>query len=425
VLTRTNGLKFLCSSFFAVVALFAALASAVPARPAQTQWVGAWAASQQLVEPNNALAPEDFHDGTLRQIVHLSLGGTQIRLRLSNRYGASPLHLTDVHVAQPAASGGGKIEAGGDRALTFFGATEVTIPAHADYVSDSVAFPAKALSDVAITIHLDAAVSEQTGHPGSRTTSFIAHGNFVSASELPNPKTVEHWYFIAGIEVTAQPGAGSIVVLGDSITDGRGSTTNANNRWTDVLAQQLQTQPMTHNLAVLNHGIGGNRLLADGLGPSVLARFDTDVIAQPGVRYLIVLEGVNDLGMLARAGDVPPGEHEALVKRITGAYQQMITRAHAHGIKVIGATILPFVGSEGYHPGPASEGDRQSVNEWIRGAGHFDAVVDFDKITRDPEHPDHLLRAYDSGDHIHPSPAGYAAMAGAVPLTLFAPGAKP
>jgi lysophospholipase L1-like esterase len=424
ILVRVCGPRLVSSFLFAAVVLFASMASAVRARQAQTQWVGSWAASQQLVEPNNALDPEEFRDATLRQIVRLSLGGSDIRLRLSNRHGAAPLHITDVHIAQPAASGNGKIEPASDKAITFSGAADVTIPAHADYVSDSVAFPAKALSEVAITIHLDAPVSEQTGHPGSRTTSFFGHGNFVSASEIPNAKSVEHWYFIAGIEVNVPGDASSIVILGDSITDGRGSTTNANNRWTDILAQRLQAQSSTRKLAVLNHGIGGNRLLADGLGPNALARFDTDVIAQSGVRYLIVLEGVNDIGMLARSENVSAAEHEALVKRITGAYQQMIARAHAHGIKIIGATIMPFAGSEFYHPGPASEADRQSVNESIRGPGHFDAVIDFDKITRDPEHPEHLLPAFDSGDHLHPSPAGYAAMASAVPFSIFVPLAK-
>src|SRR5256714_4024577 len=255
------------------------------ALPRQTQWVGSWAASQQLVEPNNSLDPEDLRDATLRQIVHLSLGGSEIRLRLSNRYGSAPLHITDVHVARPASPATAKIEPTSDKAVAFSGASDVTIPAHADYLSDSIAFRTNSLSDLALSMHFDAPVVEQTGHPGSRTTSYLAHGNFVTATELPDVKTVDHWYFIAGIEVSAQAGVGAVVVLGDSITDGRGSTTNGNNRWTDILAQRLQSEPSTRTLAVLNHGIGGNRLLADGLGPSALARFDHDVIAQPGVRF--------------------------------------------------------------------------------------------------------------------------------------------
>jgi lysophospholipase L1-like esterase len=402
-------------SFF----LFASPANNINASAAHVAWIGSWATSQQLVEPANALDPQDLRDLTLRQIVRLSLGGSEIRLRLSNRFGVTPLHLTAVHVATPISSSSDKIVPASDKALTFSGAADVTIPAHADYLSDPISFSALALSDVAVTLHLDTAPVEQTGHPGSRATSYITHGDTVSAPEFHVLKTVDHWYFIAGIDVRASPGASAVVVLGDSITDGHGATTNANDRWTDVLAQRLQSDPSTRNLAVLNQGIGGNHLLTDGLGPNALSRFDHDVIAQPGVRYLIVLEGINDVGLLARAGEAPRAEHEALVRRMIAAYEQMIARAHSHYIKVIGATIMPFVGSNYYHPAPANEADRQAVNEWIRSPGHFDAVVDFDKITRDPEHPDRLLPAYDSGDHLHPSPSGYAAMARAVPVSLF------
>jgi len=405
--------------------LLASTANDVNAGDAQTPWIGSWAAAQQLVEPANALDPADLSDLTLRQVVHLSLGGNEIRLRLSNRFGAIPLHVTAVHVARPFSSGSGKIVPASDRAVIFSGSPDVTIPPHADYLSDPVSFPVHALSDVAITLYIDAVPGEQTGHPGSRATSYLAHGDLVSALELPAAKTVEHWYFIAGIDVPAPPDAGAVVVLGDSFTDGHGATTNGNDRWTDGLARRFPTQLSTQNLAVLNEGIGGNHLLTDGLGPNALSRFDHDVISQPDVRYVIILEGINDIGMLARAGDVPPSEHDALVRRIIGAYEQMIALARTHGIKAVGGTIMPFVGSTYYHPGLASESDRQAINEWIRVRGHFDAVIDFDKITRDPGHPDRLLPAFDSGDHLHPSPGGYAAMAQAVPLALFAPPQTP
>jgi lysophospholipase L1-like esterase len=399
--------------------LLASTANDVNAGDAQTLWIGSWAAAQQLVEPGNALDPEDLRDLTLRQVVHLSLGGNEIRLRLSNRFGVNPLHLTAVHVARPLASSSGRIVAGSDKPVTFSGSPDVIIPAHADYLSDAVSFPVQALSDVAITLYIDAAPVEQSGHPGSRATSYLAHGDLVSALDLPGAKTVEHWYFIAGIDVPAPPEASSVVVLGDSITDGHGATTNGNDRWTDVLARRFPTLLGTHNLAVLNEGIGGNHLLTDGLGPNALSRFDHDVLAQAGVRYAIILEGINDIGMLARSGEVQPSEHDVLVRRIIGAYEQMIALARTHDIKVIGGTIMPFAGSTYYHPSLASETDRQAINEWIRARGHFDAVIDFDKITRDPEHPDRLLPAFDSGDHLHPSPAGYVAMAQAVPLALF------
>jgi len=405
--------------------LLASKANDIHVSDDQTLWIGSWAASQQLVQQGNALDPTDLRDLTLRQIVHLSLGGNEIRLRLSNRFGVVPLHLTAVHVARPLSSSSEKIVPASDKAVTFSGSSDVLIPAHADYLSDPVSFPAKALSDVAITLQLDVAPVEQTGHPGSRATSYITHGDLVSAPEFRGVKTVEHWYFIAGIDVTAPPEARAVAVLGDSITDGHGATTNGNDRWTDVLAQRLQTDPSTRNLAVLNQGIGGNRLLTDGLGPNALSRFDHDVIAQPGVHHLIVLEGINDIGMLARTGEVPRAEHELLVRRVIAAYAQIIARSHTHDIKVIGATIMPFVGSSYYHPTSASEADRQAVNEWIRTPGHFDAVIDFDKIARDPQHPDRLLPLFDSGDHLHPAPAGYAAMARGVPLSLFAPLANP
>ena len=386
----------------------------------QASWVGSWAASQQLVEPNNALAPEELSDATLRQIVHLSLGGSRIRLHLSNRFGSTPLHLTAVHVARAVSPGNDKIEAGSDQAVMFSGLPEVTIPAHADYVSDPVLFPVNAFADVAITVHTDVPVTEQTGHPGSRATSYLSHGDLVSALELPESGTVRHWYFIAGIDVTAVLKAGAIVVLGDSITDGHGATTDGNDRWTDDLARRLAAQRRTRTLAVLNQGIGGNHLLPDGLGPNTLSRFDHDVIAQPGIRCVIVLEGINDIGVLAREGDASRSEHDELVRRILAAYEQIITRAHTHNIKVIGATLTPFVGSNYYHPDKSSEADRIAVNEWIRSTGHFDAVIDFDKITRDPDHPDQFLPAFDSGDHLHPSPAGYLAMANGVPISLLA-----
>jgi len=219
--------------------------------------------------------------------------------------------------------------------------------------------------------------------------------------------------------VLAGTRAAAVVALGDSITDGHAATTNGNDRWTDVLAARLAGNAATREIGVSNQGIGGNHVLTDGLGPNVLARFDPDVLAQAGVHWVIVFEAVNDLGGLAIRGEVPAEQHAALVERVLAAYQQIIVRAHAHGLQAIGATITPYVGSGYYHPGPLSESDREAVNAWIRAAGHFDAVIDFDAVMRDPEHPDHLLPALDCGDHLHPSPAGYKAMGEAIPLKLF------
>jgi lysophospholipase L1-like esterase len=384
------------------------------------RWVGSWAASQQVPETQNSLDPQLLRDATLRQIVHLSVGGDQLRVRVSNAFGTEPLHLTAVHVARPVSAAGAAIDAASDTQVMFNGSSDVMIPAGAEYLSDAVAFPVAALSSLAISIHFDRPPMGETGHPGSRATSYVAPGDLVSAVSLPDAKTVEHWYQVSGVDVTSSVQAGAVVTLGDSITDGHGATTNENDRWPDVLAARMQAEKSTRMLGVLNEGIGGNRLLLDGLGPNALARFDRDVLAQTGVRAVIVLEGVNDLGTLTRDHDVSAEEHRALVRKIEGAYSQMIERAHAHGIRVMGATILPYSGSKYYHPGPESEADRQAINAWIREVGHFDAVVDFDKLTRDPAHPDHLLPAYDSGDGLHPGPGGYKAMGEAIPLKELA-----
>jgi lysophospholipase L1-like esterase len=382
-------------------------------------WIATWGASQQIPEPQNTLPSADLSDATLRQIVHLSAGGTTLRVHLSNAFGTEPLHLTSVHIAKPLAPDSSAIDPQSDHALTFAGAPDVTIPADAEFVSDPITITLPALSDLAVSFHLDTPPARETSHPGSRATSWYIHGDAVSAPTLPAPSKVDHWFQLSEIDVEAPPGAASVVALGDSITDGHAATTNGNNRWTDVLAARLQQLPGTRTIGVSNQGIGGNHLLTDGLGPNVLARFDRDVLAPAGVHWVILLEGVNDLGGLTREGEVPAEKHAALVQRILAAYQQIITRAHTHGLRVFGATITPYVGSDYYHPGPLSEADRQAINAWIRASGHFDAVIDFDQVVRDPLHLDRLLPAYDSGDHLHPSPAGYKAMGDAVPLTLF------
>jgi lysophospholipase L1-like esterase len=377
---------------------------------AQTRWTGSWATSQQVPEPRNALAPGALDGATLRQSVHLSIGGAQLRVRLSNAFGTTPLHIT-AHVARAAASGSDAIVAGSDRVLRFAGHDDVTIPAGAEYVSDPAALATAPGADIAITLHFDAAPTQQTSHPGSRTTSYLVKGDHLADAALPGAQVFDHWFAIAGVDIAGDNGA--VVALGDSITDGRGSTTNGNDRWTDDLARRLSGA----GIGVLNHGIGGGHVLLDGLGPNAMARFDRDVLAQPGARWLIVFEGINDIGTFDPAGTAPPQAHGALVRQLTDAYGQMIAAGHAAGMRVYGATVTPFADSGPYHPNAASEADRIAVNAWIR--GHFDAVVDFDTALRDPARPDHLRPAYDSGDGLHPSPAGYRALADAIPLSLF------
>jgi lysophospholipase L1-like esterase len=406
--------------FLTVVILNYVGAGAQPQRASMPLvWAASWGTSQQMPEPQNALPANDLIDATVRQVFHLSIGGPALRVHLSNAFGTDTLHVSSVHIARPVSPASSSIDPASDRPLNFAGATEAVIPPGAELISDPVDYVVAPLSDLAVTFYLHLPPAGQTGHPGSRATSYYVHGDQVSAATLPEPKHVDHWYQVSEIDVQAPQGAGTVVVLGDSITDGHGATTNGNDRWTDVLAGRFQGSAGTRGVGVSNQGIGGNHLLTDGLGPNALARFDRDVLAATGVRWVIVFEGVNDLGGLARDGEVPAAQHAALVGRVIAAYQQIVVRAHAHGLRVFGTTITPYVGSGYYHPGPLSEADRQEVNRWIRAKGNFDAVIDFDSVVRDPQHPDQLLPAYDCGDHLHPSPAGYKAMGDAIPLSLL------
>jgi lysophospholipase L1-like esterase len=400
--------------------LLLALATTASAQSTTQIWLGSWAASQQIPEPRNALPADDLRDATVRQIVRLSVGGTTLRLHLSNAFGTESLKFTSVHIARPISNASSAIDPASDKALTFSGATEVIVPAGASWISDPIDYPVVPLASLAISFHLNEPPTPETSHPGSRATTWYLHGDSVSAASLPGAKTIEHWYQISGIDVLAPTSAGAIVALGDSITDGHATTTNGNDRWTDVLAERLQASSATRNVSVLNHGIGGNHLLVDGLGPNAMSRFDRDVLGQAGARWLIVFEAINDLGGLTHEGEVSPSDHAAMVARILFSYQQFIVRAHSAGIRVIGATITPDGGSFYNRPGSGKDADREAINAWIRMPGHVDEVIDFDKAVRDPSQPDRLLPAYDCGDHLHPNPAGYRAMGESVPLALFA-----
>jgi lysophospholipase L1-like esterase len=371
-------------------------------------WIGTWACSPQLADADNLPPAPGFANATLRQIIHVSVGGAQIRVRFSNAFGKNPLSILAAHVAIPA--GAGSIQDGTDKSLLFHGQPSVSIPAGALMYSDPLEFDLPALSDLAVTIHLQAAPDGITTHPGSRTTSYLADGNFVSAADLPEAHRVDHWYFLNGVDVTAESSAESLVVLGDSITDGAKSTTNGNDRWPDELARRLQADHKA--VGVLNEGIGGNRLLLDHIGPNALARFDRDVLAQTAVHWIIVFEGVNDIGTCKNACSL-----DSLSQEIIGAYEQLIIRAHSHKIRVYGATITPFGAS--FYASPEAEHARETVNTWIRAAGHFDGVIDFDAVTRDPRNPSQLAPEDDSGDHLHPADGGYKQMGDTVDLKLF------
>lgn len=403
------------------------LFTALVATPAGAQtctptWIAGWASSQFLPTGDAALPAGTLADRTLRQIVRPSISGDRLRVRLSNLAGTRPLALTGVSIARAMGASSARIDSGTLISLRFDGKPDVVIPAGADYLSDPVSLPVGALDNIAISIRYDGE-PEQTSHPGSRATSWHLPGDHLTDPTMNGAASFDHWFNLAALEVErcapAKLPPKLIVALGDSITDGKGSTTNGNDRWTDRLAERLQADPKRRHIAIVNQGIGGNRLLDDGLGPNALARLDRDVLAQPGVTHMILLEGVNDLGMLTRDAPVGLDAHDAHVARIIGAYRQIIARAHAKGIKVIGATIMPLVGNGYYHADARNEADRQAVNTWIRKPGNFDAVVDFDRVTRDPAHPDRLLPAYDDGDALHPSPKGYRAMGEAIPLNLF------
>jgi lysophospholipase L1-like esterase len=382
--------------------------------PAVERWVASWGSAQLVPEGQNELPAAQWHDASLRQVVRVSLPGRRLRVRLSNVFGTAPLVVEAGSVARAVKPGRADVDAGSLRPLAFGGEAGVTIPAGAEYLSDPVDLPHAAGADLAISLHFAQAPARQTGHPGARATSFLARGNQVAAAAWPQAETFTRWYQIAGVESLAGAGAHTVVAIGDSITDGYGVEPDTYARWTDGLSIRLRAAGMT-DVGVVNAGIGGGRMLRDGLGPNLVSRFERDVLARPGVSHAIVMIGVNDFGTQHRNNEDSPAERARLVADLEQAWRQIVARAHLQGVCVLGATITPYGGSGYYQPGPENEADRLAVNQWIRTAGVVDGVVDFDAALRDPARPDHLLKSFDN-DGLHPSPAGYQAMAGAVPL---------
>ncbi len=374
-----------------------------------TAWVGTWSTALQLVEPQNLPPEPGLAFNTLRQVVRVSIGGNRLRVRLSNEFGSGPITLNAVHLAVSA--GGSAIDPDTDVGMRFGGEPAVHIDPGAVVVSDPFPFMLPPGTDLAITIYFGETSPDVTGHPGSRTTSYLQSGNAILATELPGAVLADRWYIIAGIDVEAPDTALAVVTLGNSITDGRGSGTNMQNRWPDVLAHRFRSHEGTSHIAVLNKGIGGNCVLRDCLGPAALSRFERDVLEENGVRFLIILHGINDIGQ-AR-GD----EAAAVAQNLIAAYEEMIDRAHARGIRVFGATLLPFGGS--FYDSVEREEARKAVNDWIRTSGQFDAVIDLDAALRDPENPSYLLSVADTGDHLHPNETGYRMIAEAIDAALF------
>jgi len=379
---------------------------------ARTHWVASWGSAQMVPEGQNALPAEQLRDATLRQVVRVSLGGRRLRVRLSNAFGTEPLAIDAASIGLSA--GPGQAGASALQPLRFGGSAAVTIPAGAEYLSDPVELAHAAGADLAVSLHFAAAPARQTGHPGARATSYLARGNRVLDAAWSGADKVTRWYQLSGVEVLAAAPTHAVVAIGDSITDGYGVEPDTYGRWSDHLATRLRAAGIT-DLGVINAGIGGGRLLRDGLGPNLVARFERDVLARPGVSHAIVMIGVNDFGTQHRNNEDSAAARARLLEDMMQAHRQLVARAHLAGVCVIGATISPYAASGYYKPGPDNERDRLAYNRWIRESGVFDGVVDFDAALRDPARPDALLKTYDN-DGLHPNMAGYKAMADAVPL---------
>jgi lysophospholipase L1-like esterase len=377
----------------------------------EPHWVGTWGASPQQPVTAFGSAPS-FTNQTVREIVRISVGGARFRVRLTNEFGTQPLLIGAAHVAISA--GGAAIKPGTDRVLTFSGHSSITVPPGAPVLSDPVDLKAADLASLAISIYLPQTTGPATWHLEGKQTAYIVLGDATSASDLGATATTSTArFFLSGVEAGSFERKSAIVTFGDSITDGTRSTVDTNHRWPDRLAERLAASG-DDDTGVVNEGISGNRILHDNAGPNALSRLDRDVLATPAVRFMTVLLGINDIGF---GGFIPT--EAVTADDIIGGYRQLIARAHSRGIRIYGATLTPFDNVGSPYFSAAHEVQRQAVNAWIRTSGEFDAVIDFDKVVRDPNNPSKLLPAFDSGDHLHPSDAGYKAMADSINLKLF------
>jgi lysophospholipase L1-like esterase len=384
-------------------------------------WIVTWGASPAPQESDEAKRQQEkleFHAQTIREIIHTSAGSNVVRVRLSNAFGKDTVEIGAAHIGLSGEKSA--IVAGTDHPLTFGGRASVSIPPNALVLSDPVNMNVPALANLSISLFIPQSALAGGIHYGAEQTSYVAPGDQTAAPELTSPETVTWWTFLTGVDVMAPKKGRTLVAFGDSITDGARSQTDANHRWPNFLAERLQRR--LGEVGVLNAGIGGNRLLHDavtniGFGVNALARYDRDVLVQPGVKYVIVLEGINDLG---HPGTSAPASETVRAEDLIGALKQLIARAHEKGIKIYGGTLTPFEGTiyPGYYS-PEKEEKRKAVNEWIRTGDAFDGVIDFDKAVQDPSHPARMAAQFDSGDHLHPNDAGYKAMAAAIDLSFF------
>jgi lysophospholipase L1-like esterase len=421
--------RMLVLATLVIVVLLSPGTAAGPGTNASTPvWIGTWATAAQPAMPG---ALQSFHDQTLRLIVHTSAGGTKARIKISNTYGDQPLVIGAAHIARR--TDGADIDPASDRTLKFGGQSSATIPPRSMVVSDPGDLDVPPLSDLAISLFLPKATDATTNHILAKQTSYVSPetGDACAAVKFPVAKKIHTWPFLTGVDVASAPSAFAIVAFGSSLTDGDGSTTDTNGRYPDVLAERLQKDGKL-NVGVLNEGVIGNRLLNDSpnqagspfgaaLGESGLARFDRDVLEQAGVKYVIVGVGINDI---AFPGSLTPAANKVTAEMVITGYRELIARAHKKGVRVIGSTNPVFENSFLKDP-PVTfytaekEAVRQKVNQWILTSGEFDGVIDFDEVVRDPSHPTQILPTYDSGDHLHPNNAGYAASGDAIPLSLF------
>lgn len=411
---------------FAVVALLAMnLARAAGAAEAHgPNWIGTWAAAPQPFMPGSL---EHYANQTLRLVAHVSAGGDRVRIRLSNAFGDRTLVVGSARIARRTQGPG--IDPASDRVLHFRGRTDIAIPAHATVVSDAVDLDVAPLSDLAVSLFLPRAAAATTTHFLALQTNYVsaATGDATAAAEFPVERTTASWPFLAGIDVAVNAHGAAVVAFGDSTVDGDGSGLDANHRWPDLLAARLQRQNPGRPTGVLNAGIIGNRLLSGSpadsefgaaLGEAALVRFRRDALDQPGVGLVIVRTGSNDIGFAHALTPATPG---VTAERLISGYERLAADAHRKGIRIVATTIPPFENASvvsGYYTAD-KEIVRQQVNAWMRKGKGFDAVVDFDAVLRDPDHPARLRPAFDSGDHLHPDDAGYAALADAIPLSLF------
>ncbi|MGD8809223.1 MAG: SGNH/GDSL hydrolase family protein [Gammaproteobacteria bacterium] len=402
-------------------AALAMLLSVCAPAVAQNVWIGSWGAAPQPPTPAGAFFPASpsFENQTIRQIVRLSAGGERVRLRLTNEYGSQPLRVGAARVA--VADGDSRIRRGTERVVTFSGATSVDIPAGSPMLSDPIDLAVGELELLSVSLYFPADTGACTCHQVGLQPASVTDGDATSGVFETQTQIAER-AFLAGVDVSTDEAAGVVVALGDSITDGVGSTSGANRRWPDRLAERLAARSGAA-FGVVNQGISGNRVLADGAGESALARFDRDVLAVAGATHVIVFEGINDLGIGfgsfggPGAAGAMPASVAVTAETVIGAFRQIIARAHARGLLVYGATIAPYEGAAYY----SVEGERvrQRINAWIRDGGEFDAVLDFDAVLRDPGNPSRIADGLHVGDFLHGSDAGYDAMAQSVDLSLF------